>query len=350
MDHMPLAQAQNSRWFPNLTPETRQIGIMVGWIGLIHFVVEALIMALLSGGKLNRTVIMEGLLDSTLLTVFSGPPIYWWVAKPFIVSARDAEAEMERVIRNQSEQARRLEATLADLQHSLDQNEVLRGRLQHSTEETADVNERTLQKIGADLHDGPAQLLTYSLLRLGKFAPLIEAIDGAKGKVEVEYMRVALTDTLTELRNISRGLSLPQLNDATLEQTIAMAVTLHQEQTGTKVQVIASELPEPVSQALKVCIYRVVQESLANAYKHGQAISQKVTCTFDSSLILIVSDLGPGFDIQNYNKDGLGLSGMRSRVEALGGALAVDTGPGRGTRVLASINLENLKQRESAHV
>jgi signal transduction histidine kinase len=347
---MPIAQAQNSRWFPNLTPETRQIGVMVGWIGMIHFVVEALIMGLLSGGQLNQSVVMEGLLDSTLLTLFSGPPIYIWVAKPFIISARNAEAEMERVIRNQSEQARRLEATLRDLQSSLDQNEVLRGRLQHSTEETADVNERTLQKIGADLHDGPAQLLTYSLLRLGKFAPLIEAIDGAKGKEEVEYMRVALTDTLTELRNILRGLSLPQLNEATLEQTIAMAVTLHQEQTGTKVQVIAAGLPDLVPQTLKVCVYRVVQESLANAYKHGNAMNQKVTCSFDSSLILIVSDQGPGFDIQNYNKDGLGLSGMRSRVEALGGALAIDTGAGRGTRVLATINLENIEQREVAHV
>jgi signal transduction histidine kinase len=350
MDQMPVAPMQNSRWFQNLTQETRQIGVMVGWIGLIHFVVEAAIMVLLSGGQLTRTVIMEGLLDSTLLTVFSGPPIYWWVAKPFIVSARNAEAEMERVIRKQADQARRLEATLTDLQHSLDQNEVLRGRLQHSTEETADVNERTLQKIGADLHDGPAQLLTYSLLRLGKFAPLIEALDGAKGKEEVEYMQVALTDTLTELRNISRGLSLPQLNDATLEQTISMAVTLHQEQTGTKVHVIAEGLPDSVPQALKVCVYRVVQESLANAYKHGQAMSQKVSCSFDGSLILIVSDQGLGFDIQNYNKDGLGLSGMRSRVEALGGALAVDTGPGRGTRVLAAINLENLKQRDVAHV
>jgi signal transduction histidine kinase len=347
---MPIAQTQQSSWFPNLAPETRQIGVMVGWIGLIHFVVEALIMALLSGGQLTRNVVMEGLLDSTLLTVFSGPPIYWWVAKPFIVSARNAEAEMERVIRNQAEQARRLEATLSDLQHSLDQNEVLRGRLQHSTEETADVNERTLQKIGADLHDGPAQLLTYSLLRLGKFAPLIEAIDGAKGKEEVEYMRVALTDTLTEIRNISRGLSLPQLDGATLEEAIAMAVTLHQEQTGTKVQVIAAGLPGPVPQAVKVCVYRVVQESLANAYKHGQAVSQKVTCSFDGPLILAVSDQGPGFDSQNYNKDGLGLSGMRSRVEALGGVLAVDTGPGHGTRVLVTINLENLKQREEAHV
>ena len=347
---MPVAQAQNSRWFSNLTPETRQIGAMVGAIAFIHFVVEAFIMGFLSNWQLSREVIEVGMLDCFLLTLLSSPPIYFWVARPFIISARNAEAAMEREIRNQAEQARRLEATLSDLQNSLGQNEVLRGRLQHSTEETVDVNERTLQKIGADLHDGPAQLLTYSLLRLGKFAPLIEAIDGAKGKIEVEYMRVALTDTLTELRNISRGLSLPQLNDATLEQTIAMAVTLHQEQSGTKVQVIAAGLPDPVPQALKVCVYRVVQESLANAYKHGRAISQKVTCTFDSSLILIVSDQGPGFDIQNYNKNGLGLSGMRSRVEALGGALAIDTGQGRGTRVLATINLDNLLLRKEAHV
>jgi signal transduction histidine kinase len=346
---MTLAKPRTSI-FADLSPETRQIALMVGWIGLIHFVVEAMIMALLSGGELSRPVIMEGLLDSTLLTLFSGPPIYIWVAKPFIISARNAEAALARELRVQAEQARQLEAALDNLRHSLDQNEELRNRLQTASEQAADVNERTLQKIGADLHDGPAQLLTYSLLRLGKFAPIIEAAQGEKGKQEHEHMRVALSDTLTELRNISLGLSLPQLDEATLEQTVAMAVTLHQEQTGTSVQLTTTELPERVPQSVKICVYRVVQESLSNAYRHGKGVNQKVACSFDNTLVLAVSDQGPGFDLQNYNRDGLGLSGMRSRVEALGGSLAVDTGPDRGTRLLVIIDLEAISQREREYV
>ena len=334
----------------SLGTETRQIAVMVGWIGLIHFVVEAGIMGWFSGWNLTHPVIVEGLLDSTMLTVFSGPPIYWWVAKPFIVSAHNAEAALAKEVQVQATQAHQLEVALDNLQHTLDQNEELRNKLQHANEQTADVNERALQRIGADLHDGPTQLLTYSLLRLGKFAPVIESAIGANGKEELELMKVALTDTLTELRNLSLGLSLPQLDDATLEETIAKSVALHQEQTGSIVQTVVTELPAHVPQAVKVCVYRVVQESLTNAYRHGNAKGQKVACSYDDVLVLAISDQGPGFDIQAYNKDGLGLNGMRSRVEALGGSLVIDTGRDRGTRILALIDIENLLRRETAHV
>ena len=83
---------RNREFPPDVGRETQQMLVMVGWIGLIHFFVEALIMGMLSGWQLSRTVVMEGLLDCVLLTVFSSPLIYVLVAKPFIVSARNAES------------------------------------------------------------------------------------------------------------------------------------------------------------------------------------------------------------------------------------------------------------------
>jgi signal transduction histidine kinase len=335
---------------PSLGAETRQMMLMVAWIGIIHFVVEAFIMGLLSDWHLTRTVVAEGLLDSTLLTVFSTPLIYFLVAKPFMTSAHNSEAALARELKSQSNQARQLEAALAELKSSLDQNEDLRLKLQKSNDQAADVNERTLQRIGGDLHDGPAQLLTYSLMRLGKFTPLVESIDGDKGKEELDYMRVALTDTLTEVRNISRGLSLPHLEDVSLAETVSLAVTLHREQTGSRVELVTTGLPQDVPQPVKVCAYRIVQESLTNAYRHGKGINQKVVCWFDKVLNLEISDNGPGFDPKNYNRDGLGLSGMRSRVGALGGTLDVITAPGSGTLLRISIDIDKLRQRELINV
>ncbi len=335
---------QKSMELPDAGAETHPMLVMVGWIALIHFFVEALIMGMLSGWNLTRTVIEEGLLDCVLLTLLSSPPIYYLVAKPFIVSARTAEAALAKQIQQQAKQANELTMTLARLTRSLAQNEELRHKLQQSNDKIAELNERTLQRIGADLHDGPAQLLTYSLLRLGKFSPMIATAGGQKEADELEYMRVALTDTLTDVRNISRGLSLPQLSEATLEQTIGLAVVLHQEQTGTKVELSATGLPHDAPQAIKVCVYRVVQETLSNAYKHGQASEQKVICYMDKCLVLEISDRGPGFDRQNYNKDGLGLSGMRARVEALGGAMTIDTSDDRGTTVTVRLELEAARQ------
>ncbi len=143
-------------------------------------------------------------------------------------------------------------------------------------------------------------------------------------------MQSALSDTLTEVRNISRGLSLPQLNTATLKDVLNLAVTLHQEVTGTKVQTTFSGLPAEVTQAVKTCVYRVVQESLSNAYKHASAIDQKVSAFMDKDLVLVISDSGPGFS-KELPKRGLGLTGMQARVEALGGTLSIDTGDGTGT-------------------
>lgn len=326
--------------------DSHQMLVMVGWIALIHFVVEAFIMGTLSNWQLSRPVINEALLDCTLLTILSSPPIYFWVAKPFINAARDAEAALARELNTRAEQAKKLESTLQDLRHSLDQNEELRIRLQLSNEKVADINEKTLQRIGADLHDGPAQLLTYSLLRLGKLAPAIEYSQGDRDVDELYQMRAALADTLLELRNISRGLILPQLNAATLQQAINLAVVLHQEQTGTKVELAADNLPPIVPQPLKVCVYRLVQESLSNAYKHGLAKAQKVAVYLDKQLVLEVSDKGPGFDTQDYNGEGLGLTGMRARVEALGGTLTIGTGKELGTTLTFRIDIEKSRQSE----
>lgn len=313
--------------------------VMVGWIGLIHFFVEAIIMGTLSGWQLTRPVIEEGLLDSTLLTLLSTPLIYAWVAKPFIHSARDAQSALSQEVRRQSDQATQLETTLASLSCTLGQNEELRAKLRRANEIASDVNERTLQRIGADLHDGPAQLLTYSLLRLGKFDAIIRAAGATEGDGEIEQMRVALADTLTEVRNISRGLSLPQLATATLEETISLAVILHQEQTGTKVEQEKRDLPKHASQAVKVCVYRVVQESLANASRHGQGVELKVSAHVDHQLIVEIEDKGRGFDPKNIDTTGLGITGMRARVEALGGTLKIDSKPECGARLTIKLDV-----------
>ena len=134
-------------------PVTRELITMVGKIAFIVFTIEVLItLTVFSGGELNGKIVQDGLLDGTILTLFASPFIYWWVARPFAEAARTARAELVE----QLSETRRL----------LDQNEKLRASLQKMSENAAEINERILQKIGADLHDGAAQLLSFSLLKL----------------------------------------------------------------------------------------------------------------------------------------------------------------------------------------
>lgn len=313
--------------------ETQLMLAMVSWIAIIHFVVEALIMGMMSGWNLTSAVVKDALIDSTSLTIISTPLIYYLVARPFITSARDARMALARELDAQARQAAALETALSDLKRTIAVNEDLQIRLQRSNQSIADINERTLQQIGSDLHDGPAQLLTFCLLRLGKLAPAIETAGGQGKSEDLVLMRDAITDSLSELRNISQGLCLPKLSDTPLAQVITLAVAQHEERTGTRVACKLGDLPADAAHPVKTCVYRVVQESLANAYKHAQGLGQQVRAWADNRLMIEICDEGPGIAAGARDKDGLGLLGMRARVEALGGVFSVRTGHGAGTCV-----------------
>lgn len=249
------------------------------------------------------------------------------------------------------DQRDRLREQVVNLEHLLGQNEVLRERLKETSARIADIYERTLQRVGADLHDGPAQLLTYQLLRLNKLAPLIEQAAGANGLKQLEQMRSAIAETLTEVRGVSAGLSLPQLASVSFFRVIGLAVTQHEERTGTKVEVEAGDITAEIPLPLKIGAYRLVQEALTNSFRHAAGKGQRVQMNIASPdrgpdrLEVIVSDSGPGFTRSQENGAGLGLTGMQARVEALGGKLEIASKAGNGTRVAATFELENLDEK-----
>ena len=88
---------------------------------------------------------------------------------------------------------------------------------------------------------------------------------------------------------------------------------------------------------LETGIYRIVQEALTNAVKHGQAQRAAVELVErDHSLRVSIRDDGTGFDPAAAT-DGFGLVGMRERVELLGGELTIESAPGSGTRIAVSL-------------
>jgi signal transduction histidine kinase len=239
-------------------------------------------------------------------------------------------------------QRRQLTHQIGELEKLLAQNEELRQRLQQSNFRIAESNERILQRVGADLHDGPAQLLSFALLRLNKVLP---PPDGTVGEGdEIRRMTNALKDTLAEIRNISTGLSLPRLGQASLHDTIVLAVALHEDQTGSKVELQTHNLPDVILDSCKVCAYRFVQEALTNAYRHGRGRGQRVMAEGGDKLVISVSDEGPGFRSDLDNTTGLGLTGMRARVEAIGGELIIEPNTNPGARLTARFDSQLLKR------
>ena len=88
---------------------------------------------------------------------------------------------------------------------------------------------------------------------------------------------------------------------------------------------------------IETAIYRLVQEALTNAVKHGRADRVIVELVEDAATVsLTVNDNGPGFDPRD-DTDGFGLIGMHERVELLAGTLRIDSAPGHGTTITASL-------------
>ncbi len=210
-----------------------------------------------------------------------------------------------------------------------------------------ETSERFLHRVGADLHDGPAQLIGLALLRLDTLRPLLAA-EHSKSE-EFEKIRTVLQDCLREIRHLSAGLAPPHLDSLALRKVLELAVRQHQQRTGSAVNAAIGKLPANISSLHKVCIYRFVQEGLNNAYRHAAGIGQTVHVASDGrELTVEVADKGPGFSPSNgHGGDGLGLAGLRDRVESLGGKFSLEAQLGRGTRLRASFQVADAGAKQT---
>lgn len=237
-------------------------------------------------------------------------------------------------------QQNRLQENVDQLQLLLEQNDQLNGRVRRAAARTAALNERYLRRISAELHDGPAQDLALALLRFENFSESNSNQDPAVKK-DIQTIHTAIESSMTELRNISAGLRLPEIESISLLETAQRAVHDFESRTGATVQVTVGDLSSTVSVPVKITVYRLLRETLANSHRHAQATEQRIYLYQESDQLFVqVSDNGNGFspvDVPVGNH--LGLAGMRERVNALGGEFLVDSKIGKGTMIKAIIPL-----------
>ncbi len=237
----------------------------------------------------------------------------------------------------------------AQLSMQVQDLEVLRDNLKSANENVANSNERILQRIGADLHDGPAQQLAYALLRLSKIRSQLE--DAKQDGAPVDALRLVLADALKDVRNLSSRLQMPELSELSVAEVAALAIRIHRDYTASEVKLIVQDYPAQATADVKACVYRYVQEALTNSYKHGGATSPCVTVMGDQRLVISVTDTGKGFSsaeadhVLPNREAGLGLRGMKARIEALGGELKISNLETGGACLVASFE----PNKEYAH-
>jgi signal transduction histidine kinase len=154
----------------------------------------------------------------------------------------------------------------------------------------------------------------------------------------VDVIARATSDAMKELRGIASGLPLPELQRFSSSEAVERAIRTHERTTGTVVERNISALPPDLPLPVSICIFRVVQEGLTNAYCHAGGLGQTITGSYeDDTVIITVSDEGPGFTPETALKPGsnLGLRWLRQRVESIGGTLTVQSAEGEGTQLIA---------------
>jgi signal transduction histidine kinase len=241
-------------------------------------------------------------------------------------------------------QRRELGDRVAELSRLLERNAKLDAKVRGAAAQATALNERFLRRISADLHDGPGQDLGYALMRLEAVADeCVRTPPGgfAPGPLRdgIGAVQASLESALGELRAISAGLQLPEVENLSTSEIAARAVRDYERKTGAKPVLACSGAPVESSLPVKIALYRLLQESLANGFRHANAAEQRVTLSrANGQLIVEVRDSGPGFGASELADHGrIGLAGMRGRVEALGGSFEVHSARGRGTTVKASL-------------
>jgi len=219
------------------------------------------------------------------------------------------------------------------LRRSQSELRILTGRLLQARENEA-------RRIARELHDDLGQglvLLTVELDLLRQKPP--DAAAQLGGRLQ------ALSARVKQLSSSVHDLS-HRLHPSKLEQLglVAAIDSLGRELAAThglKIEFRHDQMPAAISPDTAVCLYRVAQEGLSNAIKHGGARQAEVELrgTADAISLRIV-DHGRGFDPrQVQGKSGLGLVSMRERVLHLGGEIAIESQPSSGTRLHVRVPL-----------
>jgi signal transduction histidine kinase len=198
------------------------------------------------------------------------------------------------------------------------------------------------KRIAADLHDGIAPTIGSIKLKLETCLAYLEGNHSGIDRSHLENCVDELKDLVNEIRRISCNLAPSMLENFGLHVAVDwLCENFAADHSGVDIDCKVHIDESSMSDILKIAIYRVVQEALTNAGEH--ASPQKVNVNLESNslgLRLCVVDDGAGFDPGHLHGDkfwrrGLGLDGMRERVEATGGSFELKSAPGQGVTIEA---------------
>jgi signal transduction histidine kinase len=229
------------------------------------------------------------------------------------------------------------------LSESLSPYEIAHRGFQDATSTLRRLNEtleQEIQRIAHAVHDEAGQLLFAARLAMSSVAHDIDP--SLQGRLQ--EVGAILDQVEKQLRSLSHELRPTILDDLGLVPALEFLADGVSKRVGLSIR-IQSSLKDRYDQKIETAMYRVIQEALANVTKHAHAKNVEIRLTrVAKHLHCLVHDDGVGFDapyvLSCTERRGLGLIGIRERLNVVGGTLQIDSVVGRGTELLVKIMVE----------
>ncbi len=213
-----------------------------------------------------------------------------------------------------------------------------RTELQQLSARLVDAQETERRAISRELHDEVGQALGLLLMDAGRLSTQLGPSD-EKGQEIVRSIKTVAERTVHTVRNMALLLRPSMLDDLGLVPAVEWYAREMSRRGETEVEVRAEDISDNLSDPLKLCVYRMVQEALNNANRHAHAKNVSVDLKQSANSISVkIEDDGSGFDPKRTR--GMGLLGMEERVKRLGGTLTIESRPGTRTIIRAELPIE----------
>lgn len=213
--------------------------------------------------------------------------------------------------------------------------EISQEQIRNLARQIVSTQEDERRRVSRELHDEAGQALMSLKYELEtNFNEL--GLDSVSAKNKLASMLASINDTNEHIRQLSHSLRPPALDIAGINLSLEDYCNETSDRIGIKIEYQGVDLPG-LADEIGICLYRVLQEALANIMKHSKASKVTVKLSYKDPMVkLSIIDNGEGMDLRS-NGSGTGLLGIKERTSILGGAFVLKSQPGSGTQLLISI-------------
>ncbi len=292
---------------------------------------------------------------ATFFRLFAIPPqilralvavvLTFFMARALRVFEKERRGQLRKALQDKVEAQQQ---TLQAQEHVRKQLEEWNKNLEELVKKrTTEIDERNREvvilqerdRLAREMHDSLGQTLSYLGLKVMELEKLLLSGEHEKALSSIQAMELAVQNATAEVRESILALKTSLKPGRGLLQAIEEYLINFGEQTGIETE-IGIEGGDQLSLApsAQVQILRIVQEALTNVRKHARARTARINIGVKAKEVLIsVEDDGQGFNLDEVLQEPgqrYGMHTMRERAEEIGGSLTINTGPGKGTKLI----------------